>query len=430
MTGLDPAERAELERGIAQRPIDYCAQEIVSLSTTPVLSEGRFEPRGFTLRAFLARDGNGDWEVLQGGFARVSQRGDLHTSLMGLGDISTDLCIVEPRPSAVPEAMLPPAKLEIRRDQGLLSSQAADNLFWLGRYGERAHQTVRIVRALCEQVATAGSALSANTTLIRLSNLLRSLGAVPKKSIGWEPSRLAGEALGGNEQPGSVRALAEREQRIAQLLRDRLTHDSWRAIQRSMLTYVPGDIDSMMIACDRLIERHAALSWLLADGMSRGSAWRFLDLGMRLERGAMLLQAVQALVPGSASAADLSALLDLIDGQMLYRSRYLTMPYIAPVFDMVLLDPVQPRGLAYQLVRIEDHLSAIPPLQADGMLEPPLRLARQIRVGLEGLDANVLDGATLDTLRSDLAELSELIGKRYFLHDDDALGKAPVRTLA
>ena len=236
--------------------------------------------------------------------------------------------------------------------------------------------------------------------------------------------------MGGNEQPGSVRALAEREQRIAQLLRDRLTHDSWRAIQRSMLTYVPGDIDSMMIACDRLIERHAALSWLLADGMSRGSAWRFLDLGMRLERGAMLLQAVQALVPGSASAADLSALLDLIDGQMLYRSRYLTMPYIAPVFDMVLLDPVQPRGLAYQLVRIEDHLSAIPPLQADGMLEPPLRLARQIRVGLEGLDANVLDGATLDTLRSDLAELSELIGKRYFLHDDDALGKAPVRTLA
>lgn len=427
---LDPAQRAELERGIAQRPIDYCAQEIVSLSTTPVLSEGRFEPRGFTLRAYLARDGNGDWEVLQGGFARLSQRGVLRTSLMGLGDISTDLCIVEPRPSAVPEEMLQPGKLEIRRDQGLLSSQAADNLFWLGRYGERAHQTVRIIRALCEQVATAGSGLSANTTLTRLSNLLRSLEAVPKKSTTWEPSRLAGEALGSNQHSGSVRALAERERRIAQLLRDRLTQDSWRAIQRTMLNYVPGDIDSMMIACDRLIERHAALSWLLADGMSRGSAWRFLDLGMRLERGAMLLQAVQALVPGSASAADLSALLDLIDGQMLYRSRYLTMPYIAPVFDMVLLDPVQPRGLAYQLVRIEEHLSAIPPLQADGMPEPPLRLARQIRVELEGLDANVLDGAALDRLRGELAELSQLIGKRYFLHDDEALGKAPMRLLA
>ena len=427
---MNAAERAELERGLAQRPMDYTAQEIVSLSTTPVLTDGRFEPRSFTLRAFLARDGKGDWVVLQGGFARVSQDGALRTSLMGLGDISTDLCIVDPVAPRVPEEMLQPQSLEIRREQGLLSSQSADNLFWIGRYGERAHQTTRIVRALVDQVATTGPLPGANTTVARLANLLRSLEAVPEKSVGWQPSRLAGEALGSKEQSGSVRALAERERRIAQLLRDRLTRDCWRAIQRAIPPYVPGDLESMGSACDALVERYAALSWLFVDGMSRGPAWRFLDIGMRLERGSMMLQAVQQLVPGSASASDLAALLDLVDGQTLYRSRYLAMPFIAPVFDMVLLDPVQPRGLAFQLLRIEEHLSAIPPLQDDGMPEAPLRLVRQMRVRLEGLDAGAITQQTLGSLRGDLARLSNAISKRYFLQDDEALGKAPVRLLA
>lgn len=422
-------ERAELERGIAQRPMDYTAQEIVSLSTTPVLADGRFEPRGFTLRAFLARDEHGAWTVLQGGFARVSQEGDLRTSLMGMGDIATDLCIVDPVAATPPEEMLRPEKLVIRRDQGLLSSQSADNLYWMGRYGERAHQSVRIIRALLEQVATAGPKPSSNTTVTRLANLLRNLDAVPEKSTGWQPSRLAGEALGSREQSGSVRSISDRERRIAQLLRDRLTRDSWRAIQKTMPSYIPGDIDSMTLACDRLISRHAALTSLFADGMSRGPAWRFLDIGMRLERGSMILQAVQALYPGSASASDLSALLELVDGQSLYRSRYLTMPYIAPVFDMVLLDPVQPRGLAFQLLRIEQHLTTIPPLQEDGMPEPPLRLARQMRVRLEGIDAGSITSATLESLLEDLGKLSEAISKRYFLQED-APGKAPVRLLA
>ncbi|MEO0463836.1 MAG: circularly permuted type 2 ATP-grasp protein [Pseudomonadota bacterium] len=417
---LSEAERAAIERDIAVRPMDYCGQEIVSLSTTPVLAGERFEPRGFTLRAFLARDENGDWVALQGGFARVSQHGDLRTTLMGLGDISCDLCIVDPVAPQAPAEILEPQTQAIRREQGLLSSQSADNLFWLGRYSERAHQTARIVRTLIGQVTAGGQQASHNTTVTRLGNLLRSLGAVPGKSADRSVAQLAGEALGASGQAGSINTLMQRQRAIARLLRDRLSRDAWRAIQRGSPSFVAGDIESMAIACDRLIERHAAITGLLTDSMSRNPAWRFLDIGMRLERGSMILQAVQAIVPGRASADDLSALLELVDGQSLYRSRYLTMPYIARVFDMVLLDPAGPRGLAFQAKRMAEQLAAIPPRLETGMPEEPLRLARQLEMRLEGLDANAIPTKLIGELLGQLAQLSEAISQRYFLQDEDA----------
>jgi uncharacterized circularly permuted ATP-grasp superfamily protein/uncharacterized alpha-E superfamily protein len=428
-SSLNAEERATIEHAMTQRPMDYCGQEIVSLSTTPVLTGEHFEPRGFTLRAYLARDESGQWVALQGGFGRVSQHGDLRTTLMGLGDISSDLCIVDPAIPEVPSAMLQPKELEIRREQGLLSSQSADNLYWLGRYGERADQTVRIVRALIGHATTAGPHAYDSTTVARLAELLRRLGAVPKKSENWSVVRLAGEALGNERMSGSIHTLCERERDNARLLRDRLSRDVWRAIQRNHARFEPGDIESMALACDRLIERHAAIFGLFSDTLSHSPALAFLEIGMRIERGAMLLQAIEALVPGSASADDLSALLDLVDSQSLYRARYVTMPYIAPVFDMVMLDPAQPRGLAFQVARIAEQLAAIPRRADTGMPEAPLRAARQLQMRLEALDANAMGRAVIGELRNALSQISDAISERYFLQEDAAPAKVRARLL-
>ncbi|MEM6584576.1 MAG: circularly permuted type 2 ATP-grasp protein [Pseudomonadota bacterium] len=412
---FSPDERAALEAGMALRPMDYTAQEIVHLSTTPALAGGHFEPRGFTLRAYLARDENGHWTVLPGGFGRVSQRGDLRTTLMGLGDISKDVCIVEPSPVQAPATVLETSPREIRREQGLLPSQAADNLFWLGRYGERAQQTARIIRVLIDQIAMSGESGSASTTVTRLGKLLASLGAIKRPAKSTSFPDMVTQALGDAASPGSVGSLIEREQRIAQILRDRLSRDSWRAAQRGLPDFKPGDADSIALACDTLIERHATLSWLLSDGMSRGPEWQFLNMGMAIERASMIAQAAQAIIPGSASADDLSALLELVDCQSLYRSRYLTMPYIARVYDMVLLEPGQPRGLAFQIGKIERHLTTIPVLRTDGMPEAPLHAVRQLRAKIDGLEASAIGPMTLEEVRKDLAKLSEAISERYFL---------------
>ena len=429
-SSLTDEERNRIINGMAVRPMDYTAQEIVNLSTTPIIDQGRIESRGFTLRAYLARDENGEWVPLQGGFARVSDKGDLRTSLMGLGDIATDVCIIDPVQPDAPDAVLESQPREIRREQGLLPSQAADNLFWMGRYSERSQQTARMVRILIDQAALLGQGPIAPTTANRLANLLWQLGACPKARRDLPLAQLAAIALGSEAHSGSVSSLIAREQQIARLLRDRLTRDTWRSVQRPMPGFVGGDFESMAQACDTLIERHAAMAWLMQDGMSHGPAWRFLDMGMRLERGSMILQAAQSIIPGSASADDLSALLELIDGLSLYRSRYMTMPYIPRVYDMILLDPAQPRGLAFQLERIEEHLVAIPPLRDDGMPEAPLRIIRQIRAQLGSLEATAIGTMTIQELRDGLAQLSDAIGQRFFLQDDSPEHRAATRLLA
>ena len=427
---LSAADRAQLEADIAARPMDFAAQEIVRLSTTPALAGGRFEPRGFTVRAFLARDAQGGWSVLQGGFARISQTGNMRTSLMGLGDIATDLCVVDPEPADIAAVTSAPQAPPVRREQGLLPSQAADNLFWLGRYCERAHQTTRIIRTLTEQVTISGEGADTASAITRLANLLRQLGAVPAESRKWQPSRLAGEALGSTEYPGSVRNLLDKIRQLTLLLRDRVTRDSWRAMQRPMPAFQPGYLEGMAGACDRLVERFASLSQLMSEGLSRGPAWSFLEMGACTERASMVLQAAQATTFGNASAEDLSAFLDWMDGHMLYRSRYLSQPFLAPVLDMALLDPTQPRGFAYQVVRLVELLTPMPSLVEGGLLEEPLRRARQLRARLENLDAEELDKDVLDELLRDLGECAGALGDRYFLQKVGPLTKVRASLLA
>ncbi|MDE2563627.1 MAG: circularly permuted type 2 ATP-grasp protein [Sphingomonadales bacterium] len=410
------AERDALLQSIARRPMDYVGQEIISLSTTPCLVDGSLRPHGFTMRAYLARDAHGDWVVLPGGLGRVSNRGDLRTSLMGLGDLSADVCVIDPDSPAqsAPAPSLDPPP--VRRPKGLLPSQSADNLYWLGRYGERGHQTARLVRTLLDAAIAANGGSGPNTTIPRLAGLLERWSAVPREQKVKSPVESAANALSG-EGAGSVAALSRRTQQIALLLRDRLGRDSWRLVNRPFPGFLPGNADSMAHAIDVLIERYAAFGRLTADTMSRTDAWRFLDLGIILERASLIAQSAQALVPGRASAEDLSALLDFTDTQAVYRSRYFAMPYIAPVLDIVLLDPAEPRGLAFQTARIVEHLEALPVLGESGLPEVPLRIARRLCSTIEGLDAERLTPRDLDVVLMLLAELSDAIGRRYFLQE-------------
>ena len=416
------AERQHLLDAMARRPMDYTAQEFIRTGTTPCWEAGRFVPRSLTIRTFLARDEHGQWRMMPGGLARLSQAGDLRTPLMAEGDLSADICVVDDVPGANVSTTTAPRSPVIRRAVKILPSQAADNLFWLGRYCERAQMTARVVRALLETSSLQAEQQVSDTVPHRLALLLARWGVI--ESADGTPEELAAAALGDVKRPGSLVSLVDNVRQIARLLRDRLFVDSWRVLNRPMPSFVPGDSDSMAQAAERLAERFATLAGITADSMSRTASWNFLDMGVRLERASLLLQTTLEMVPGTANSDDLTALLDLCDCHYLYRNRYLAAPFIAPVFDMVLLDPAQPRGLAHQIDKLQHHIESLPTLRNDGMPEQPMLAVRRIEAQIAAWDAEALTPHALEETLDDILVLSDAIAQRYFLQREPQAGRA------
>jgi uncharacterized alpha-E superfamily protein len=159
----------------------------------------------------------------------------------------------------------------------------------------------------------------------------------------------------------------------------------------------------------------AALSGLFDENFNRGAGWIFYDLGRRVERGINTCRLARQFAGKQASAHNLDVLLDLIDSQITYRSRYLTGVALGPIRDMTLLDPYNPRSVAFQVVSIDDHIAALPILRQDGMLEEPRRLSTQLRSELATQDADAIDDSAVLALEQRLTSLAEAIAARYFL---------------
>ncbi|CAH0498149.1 circularly permuted type 2 ATP-grasp protein [Novosphingobium sp. CECT 9465] len=418
---FDAQEREALLADLERRPMDYCGQEIVRLSTTPALIGSRLEPRPFTLRAFVVRGPDGAWEVMPGGFARLSSSGNLRTSLMDENDRSADVCVVDDLP-VKQESLLGNAESSaIKRGGGILSSQAADNLYWFSRYVERAEMTVRILKSLLgSSIEADGGAARGKVTLDRLVNLLILWGAIASKDAAMPLSDICRSAFGDEKPAGSVRAIMKRCRRISGDLRDRLATDVGRIARQPLPVFEAGQVETMLKSFNEMIARFSALAGLAAENMVRGPSWRFLQIGRRMERATNLCRIARQLSSAECEQDDLGILLDLCDSQIVYRARYLVGLAREPVLDLVLLDPNNPRSLAFQLIELEQHLSALPTLLDDGLPERPLLEIRAIVADLRAMEANGLADDRLHDMEKRLLGLSDAVSQRYFLQYEKA----------
>ena len=418
---LPAAERERLVAAIDERGIDFVGQELVRLSTTPVWDQGRLVPRPFVLRVFAAATPQG-WAVMSGGFCRIAADLDARAVSMGDGARAADVWVVSDK--AVSTRTLLPGSdaVRIRRIAGVLPSRAADNLFWLGRYLERAEATLRLVRTLIIQQRDPGKgASSAQHAAERIQRILVTWGAVTQVSRS-QPAKVAAEALQAEAHFGSCLSLVRSAQRTATSLRERLSPDAWQVVTEmtSRLAEEVDDDDGVLSAAELTLQELASFAGLAQENMNRAAGWRFLDMGRRAERAINTVRFTRQFGYDEATDEDLDVLLTLIDCEITYRSRYLVAPLLAPVRDLAVLDPYNPRSVAFQVEVLNDHIASIPALRETGLIERPQRLAVAVQSALTTAEATALDTKTLFALEQELLNLADAIGLHYFPHGPNA----------
>lgn len=418
---LSVSERERLKNGIRNRGIDYVGQELVRLSTTPVWDNGRLSPRPFVLRVFATATADG-WTVMPGGFCRIAEQPDARAVSMGAGARAADVWVVSDK--TIPSSTLLPAgdSVRIRRIAGWVPSRAADNLFWLGRYLERAEATLRLVRVLTVPQRDPGKgAQPMQQSIERIQRLLATWGATSLNARS-QPAKIAAEALQSEDNFGSALSLVRAAQRTAASLRERLSPDAWQVITEmaERLAHEVDDDEGIVSAAELTLQELASFAGLAQENMNRAAGWRFLEMGRRGERAINTARFARQFGGDDASSDDLDILLTLVDCQITYRSRYLVGPLLAPVRDLVVLDPYNPRSVAFQVAALNDHIANLPTLRENGLIERPQRLAVALQAMLTTGEAAALHTKSLFALEQDLLSLSDAIGLHYFPHGTNA----------
>jgi uncharacterized circularly permuted ATP-grasp superfamily protein/uncharacterized alpha-E superfamily protein len=416
---LSAEEKNRLALAMTERGVDYAGQEVVNLSTTPVWHEGRLEPRPFVLRVYAAHTPAG-WKIMPGGFCRISGRADARAVSMGEGVQSADVWVLADKPVEMVSLLPTGETVRIRRIMGTLPSRAADNLFWLGRYLERSEATLRLIRCLAgRMIETGAGTANPGSPVSKLSSLLVAWHAAPPEAAS-NAMGLVASALHGDEDYGSALSLVRDARRAASFIRERLSTDTWRLIgdlNRTLGIDVHGPLAEAEAfeRSDAALRTIAAISGLAQENMNRGAGWRILDTGRRIERGVNTCRFARHFASVDAPADDLDVLLDLVDSQITYRSRYLMGVSLNPVRDMVVLDSFNPRSAAFQIERLDEHLETLPLLSDDGMLEAPRRLILQLAAEVATATAPSLDNKKILGFEQSLLGLADAIAARYFL---------------
>jgi uncharacterized alpha-E superfamily protein len=160
--------------------------------------------------------------------------------------------------------------------------------------------------------------------------------------------------------------------------------------------------------------------------MTRGDGWRFLEIGRRLERTIQLTELLRyTLVPNPpVDVGVLEAVLEIADSSITYRSRYLTTLQDDLVLDLLLVDEANPRSIAFQLVRLREHIDLLP-VSLQAIRRPTeARLALALLTAVQLADVRELtrpgSRAELDLLLQDLStnltHLSESLTRAYMSH--------------
>ncbi len=385
--GLSGAELDRLRARIEADPGGWVGQRILPLSTTPTVAGFGLDARPLTLRAFAVAHGS-SYAVMPGALGRVVP----HAYSAGRRErvqLSKDVWVLRGEPSAAPTAP-EPETVVARPITVPMVPRALENLYWMGRYTERAEATTRSILAL--------RWLAADFPLQRRDpgrGAVDVLARALTHASGTYPGFATDEQLADAAIDAELRALfvdAERQGSVAQSLagltaaassvRDQLSTDVFTVLgtlERSRVTLAGrGNVDdpteqtplrddlsvAVLETGAQMLSGTLALTGITAENMVRDIGWTLLDLGRGLERALQTVTSVRWVAgevqPPAVERHLVLALLTAGESVVTHRRRYGAREGVDSMLDLLLLDRTNPRSVAFQLARLRARAATLP----------------------------------------------------------------------
>jgi uncharacterized alpha-E superfamily protein len=434
---LPHAEKKKFLDKLRARPHDYVAQEQVTLSTAPVWENACLNSRSVVLRTYVLNTGNG-WVAIPGGLVRVAETEGSVVS-MQRGGHSKDAWVLWDGPIDTFSMLRPRNEpVELRRVPRVVPSSVADNVYWLGRYAERAESIARILRAIVPRIRRAEEAEFG--CLVRLHACLESRHSKLPKTKGRRPSPQQLEIevtslLADTKRPDSLVCTLAEIARIGGNVRERLSADMMFLIGR-LRDSIPTEAETQFLeypaALTACLELLSAFSGMERENINRGLGWTFLSLGRRIERSIYLTRQLREITTPLAEEdwLLLERLLEVADSAMTYRTRYYTTLQPVAVLDVLMADETNPRSLDFQLSHLADLYQKLPRHLDDDLRAMRNKLAslrsfdlRKLQYPLPGAPSPAKGAEELTRLDRFLRDLQALLpvwsnnlSSRYFSH--------------
>ncbi|HKP43611.1 circularly permuted type 2 ATP-grasp protein [Mycobacterium sp.] len=436
--GLSAAQRESLAACIEATPWQWVGQELPQFSSAPTdYYSGGLSSASVGMRLFTVAQ-RGGYAPMIGGLGYLLAPGNAAYRLNTVA--AKDIWVRTPTrvtaeriPTAVDLPVMTPSPT-----RAVSSPRVLSDLFWMGRYAERAENMARLLtvtRERCHEYRYRREMEGSECVPVLLAALGHITGT--DTGAGGDYAEMVATAqstlwslTADRHRAGSLAQSVERLGLAARAVRDQMSNDTWMvlaAVERALLHAPDSPPDSQtegeafLSSTNNLtLAGMLALSGVAAESMVHDVGWTMMDIGKRIERGIALTALLRATLtrvrsPGAEQTITESALV-ACESSVIYRRRTLGKVSVAAVADLVLFDAENPRSLVYQLERLRANLKALPGSSGSSRPERMVdeistRLRRLDPAGLEDVDDGVRNrlAGLLDGMHRDLRELSGVI---------------------
>jgi uncharacterized alpha-E superfamily protein len=299
-------------------------------------------------------------------------------------------------------------------------SRHAEDLFWLGRYVERAEDTARMLDVTFHHVLESPPAFESTAwrellEVLYLDKTYR--GPITGPAV-------SAYLVTDTDNPGSIVSAIGRARDNARGLRDRISTELWEAINVFYLELADADLTvgverRTYELLGRIKSRCQLINGVASQTMPRDEGYRFIILGLMLERAEMtcrLLSIRYARLVGSGEQLGFHAWVSVLKSVSAYEA-YLKSHDAsldpASVLEFLLLDPDFPRSVLYCLRQVERQLQILTNETHQTSLE---RAIGRVRARTEYCDIGSILGSGLDEFLEELQEEIFTVAAEVDLH--------------